>query len=276
VFANTGALDTGTFGNGMQWARYGDGPRTVLWVPAGPGAYLPTGLLDVLQGRQLAPLLTAGYSVWLVTRLRNMPHGHTVADMADDYARLIDTEFGGRVDAVVGLSYGGMIVQYLAADHPRSARDFVIALSAASITAWGRDVDYRLAKSIVDGDERQSAEIMAEYVFPEADDRWQRWLAGLVIAPLTAASEIPDGDVMVEAEAEMAFDARDILARIKVPVLLITAEEDLFFTPEMVDETAAQIKDCTVVRYPGTGHLRAATSARIGADVLTFLQRSAT
>lgn len=274
MFETTGAMDTGAFANGMQWARYGDGSGTVVWVPAGPGAQLPTGLLDVLQARQVAPLVAAGFSVWIVTRIRNMPRGHTVSDMADDYASLIGTEFGGRVDAVVGLSYGGMIVQYLAADHPGCARDFVIALSAASITAWGRDVDFRLARAMVDGDERQSAQIMAEYVFPEVTDRWQRRLTGRVIAPLAGSSEVPDGDLIVEAEAEMAFDARDILARIDVPVLLITAEEDLFFTPEIVEDTAARIKNCTVVRYPGTGHLRAATSSRIGADVLAFLRRT--
>ncbi len=227
----------------------------------------------MLQGRQFAPLVRAGYSVWLVTRRRNMPRGHQVADMADDYAHLIDSEFGGRVDAVVGLSYGGMIVQYLAANHPRSARDFVIALSAASITAWGRDVDYRLATSVADGDQRRSAEIMAEYVFPEIDERWQRRMAARVISPLTGMTEVPDGDLIVEAEAERDFDAREILARIEVPVLLITAEDDLFFTAEIVQDTVARLKECTVVSYPDKGHLRAATSMQLVADVLAYLQR---
>lgn len=273
MFETTAAAYKGSFANGMQWARYGEGPRAILWVPAGPGSEIPRGLLDVLQGRQFAPLVRAGYSVWLVTRRRNMPSGHQVADMADDYAHLIDSEFGGRVDAVVGLSYGGMIVQYLAANHPRSARDFVIALSAASITAWGRDVDYRLATSVADGDQRRSAEIMAEYVFPEIDERWQRRMAARVISPLTGMAEVPDGDLIVEAEAERDFDAREILARIEVPVLLITAEDDLFFTAEIVQDTVARLKDCTVVSYPDKGHLRAATSMQLVTDVLAYLQR---
>lgn len=269
----TGATQTGTFPNGMQWARYGDGPHTVLWIPAGPGAEIPTGLLDILQARQLAALTDAGYSVWLVTRIRNMPEGHTVADMADDYAKVIDTEFDGHVDAVVGLSYGGMIVQYLAAEHRQCARDFVIALSAATITEWGRDVDYRLAVSRVRGEDRKSAEIMAEYVFPEDSERWQRRVAATAIAPLRGTSDVPDQDLLVEAEAEKSFDSRAILPHIDVPVLLITAEEDLFFTEEIVAETRELLKDATLVSYPKIGHLRASTSPQLAVDIAAYLAR---
>jgi hypothetical protein len=40
-----------------------------------------------------------GYSVWLVSLCPNPPTGHTVADMADDDARLIE-EVDGRADLV--------------------------------------------------------------------------------------------------------------------------------------------------------------------------------
>jgi hypothetical protein len=35
-----------------------------------------------------------------------MPKGHTVADMADDYAGLIADEFDGKVDLMVGRTIG--------------------------------------------------------------------------------------------------------------------------------------------------------------------------
>ena len=269
----SGATETGSFGNGMQWARYGDGPRTVLWIPAGPGSEVPTGILEVLQARQFAALIEAGYCVWLVTRIRHMPEGHSVCDMAEDYATMISDEFNGHVDAAVGLSYGGMIVQYLAARHPRCARDFVIALSAGTITEWGRDVDYRLAVSKVRGEDRKSAEIMAEYVLPGDAERWQRRMAAPAIASLTPDSDVPHQDLLVEAEAERAFDSRAILPQIEVPVLLITAAQDLFFTEEIVAETAELIQDCTVVSYPNMGHLRASTSPQLAVDIAAYLGR---
>jgi pimeloyl-ACP methyl ester carboxylesterase len=37
--------------------------------------------------------------------------------MADDYGGVISEVFDGRIDLVVGESYGGMVAQYLAARH---------------------------------------------------------------------------------------------------------------------------------------------------------------
>jgi hypothetical protein len=56
-----------------------------------------------------------GYSVWAVARKRDMPKGHTIADMADDYAELFRDEFEGRVDVVLGVSLGGHVGLALAA-----------------------------------------------------------------------------------------------------------------------------------------------------------------
>lgn len=55
--------------------------------------------------------------------------------------------------------------------------------------------------------------------------------------------------------------------------MLLTAEEDLFFTPEIVEETVWLIPDCTLVRYPGKGHMRAAMSAQLIRDVMEYVGR---
>ncbi|MCU0278666.1 MAG: alpha/beta hydrolase [Candidatus Nanopelagicales bacterium] len=266
------ARETGTFGNGMQYARWGDGPRTVLWMPGGPGSEIPHGVMGAMAGSQFTALTHAGFSVWMVGRRVGMPPGHTVSDMADDYAALIEREFGGRVDVAVGLSYGGMIAQYLAAEHPTCVGRVVLALSAATITEWGRDVDYRWARARADGHVRQAGEVMAEYVFPGKDQRRQRQVLGLVAGRAFADSDVLGSDLMVEAEAERAFDSRDALPKIDVPVLVISAQEDLFFTPEIVSETAALIPGCKVIQYPGKGHLRAGMSTQLARDVLEFAE----
>jgi glycosylphosphatidylinositol transamidase (GPIT) subunit GPI8 len=36
------------------------------------------------------------YTVYEVLRRPGMPHGYTMKDMADDYARMIREQFGGR------------------------------------------------------------------------------------------------------------------------------------------------------------------------------------
>lgn len=268
------AAETGTFTNGMEYARWGDGSKSVLWIPGGPGSDVPRGVMGAMSGAQFRAFVEQDYTVWLVTRRRGMPSGHTVSDMADDYARLIADQFGGRVDVVVGVSYGGMIAQYLAADHPDCFGDIVIALAAHSITDWGRDVDSRWAQARAQGRDAQAAVVMAEYIFPEVGQQRQRQLAGALLRLTVGDEQVPAGDLVVEAAAENAFQAHDILPQISRPVLLISAEKDLFFTPEIVDETVALIPDCTLIRYEGIGHMKAATSGRLARDVLDYVQLS--
>jgi hypothetical protein len=105
--ANRTSERRGTFQNGIEYLTFGTGPRTMLFLSGGPGRALPEGLMLRLSRRQFQPYVEAGYTVWSVTRRRHMPAGHTVADMAADCAEAIAEELGGRVDLVVGESYGG-------------------------------------------------------------------------------------------------------------------------------------------------------------------------
>lgn len=120
---------SGTFSNGIAYDTIGTGPRTAIFLPGGPGI-VPMAWRRI--GRTLLePLAAGGCTVWRLTRGRDLPAGHTLPDMADDVAQVIEENFGGRVDAVIGLSMGGMITQLLAARHP-DAMDRVVLLSAAT------------------------------------------------------------------------------------------------------------------------------------------------
>lgn len=265
--------ETGTFVNEMEYARWGDGPKTLVWIPGGPGSEVPRGPMAAMFGSKFRAFVEAGYTVWFVTRKRNMPTGHSVEDMAADYASLITDQFGGRVDTVLGASYGGLIVLYLAANHPEAAKHFVAAGAAGTINDWGRDVDHRWAQARARGDKVEAGRVMAEYFYPEPSQAKWRTVLGSALAALSSGEQVSAGDLMVEAQAEMVFDARDALPRISVPVLLVSGADDLFFTKEIVDETVALIPDCTLIRYPGKGHLKSIMGGQLAEDTLEYVQR---
>ena len=265
----------GTFPNGMDYLSWGSSPRTLLFIQGGPGSTVPKGMLRGLFRRQFDPLLDAGYAVWIVTRRRGMPPEHSIADMADDYARLIAEEFSGRVDVVVAESFGGMIAQYLAARHPGSFGHMAMVVTAAELSEWGKDVDARMAQALAGGDTNGAGTVFAEYLLPGRRLVWLRRLIGPVISRrLLTGSEFPAQDVLTEVEGEMTFNSRAVLPLIRRPVLLICGGSDQFFPREVAQETAALIPDCTLVWYEGKGHLRAASSGRIAQDVLAFAGRS--
>ncbi len=266
---------SGTFRNGMEYLCWGSGPKTLLFIQGGPGSTVPQGMMRRMFRRQFEPYLNAGYSVWIVTRRRSMPPGHTITDMAGDYAHVITEEFGGHVDVVVAESFGGMIAQYLAALHPGAFGRIVLVIAAAELSDWGKDVDARMAGAIASGDTGRAGTVFAEYLFPGARLRWLRRLLGPFIGGrLVASSDYPPEDVQTEVRAELSFNSRDVLPRIRPPVLLICGDSDRFFPKDVAAETAGLIPDCTLIWYEGLGHLRVAASSRVARDVLAFVSGS--
>jgi pimeloyl-ACP methyl ester carboxylesterase len=266
---------TGTFANGMEYLTWGDGPRTLLSIQGGPGSFLPTGSMARMMARLHRPYVDAGFAVWIVTRRRGMPDGHTVADMADDYARLIADEFGGRVALVVGESYGGMVAQYLAARHPERVERVALVIAGWRVSDWGKDVDSRLGSALARRDSTGAGLAFAEYVLPGRRLRWLRRLAApLVGRAFFAEEQCPPADVRTEVAAELAFDSRAVLPAVRVPVLLVSGGRDRFFPPDVIEQTAALIPDATVVRYARKGHLGTGTDTRVARDVLAFVART--
>ncbi|MFZ0529841.1 MAG: alpha/beta hydrolase [Propionicimonas sp.] len=274
--ATTPQRRTGLSAGGMEYVIAGDGPRTVLIIPGGPGSELPAGLFGLMMTRDWKHYLAAGYRVCFVTRPRNMPTGHSIADMAADHARFIGEELGGRVDLVVGKSYGGLIAFYLAADHPEVARYVVAAGAAARVPAEGREADRRWAQLRAEGRHTAAAAAVLEVMMPGTPGAWLRPLVAPLLGAITARLRIPSGDLLVEAEAECAFDAGDVLqhaARTPVPMLMAFGDKDEYIPLESFQETAAVIPDCTIVRYPGVGHAGSIMSDDFPRDVLAWVAR---
>lgn len=263
---------SGLSAGGMEFLVLGDGPRTMLSIPGGPGADLPTGWWARLAAKESRPYLDAGYAVWTVTRVRHMPRGHSVADMADDYARFIREELDGRVDVVLGQSYGGMIALYLAGRHPELVGAVVLAAAAATIDGWGQDVEVRWTRLRAAGRHAEAGAVLLEYFLRGPRYAALRRLLGPLAGAPFVRSATPSGDLVVELEAELVYDAREVLGRITAPVLLVCGEADEFFSVDTVRETAAGCAASTVITYPGKGHVGTLSSSRLPRDVLGWLE----
>lgn len=86
--------------------------------------------------------------------------------MAHDYAAVIATEFGGRVDIAIGMSMGGLIVQYLAANRPDCADTFVVVGAACGVSEWGKALTRRDAAAVASGDRTERGLTVAEALLP--------------------------------------------------------------------------------------------------------------
>jgi hypothetical protein len=75
------AVVTGTFPNGMGYARLGTGEKSLLWI-GGPSIGAPKGPYLRVMTRVLRPFVNEGYTVWLLGLKPNLPAGCTITDLA--------------------------------------------------------------------------------------------------------------------------------------------------------------------------------------------------
>ncbi|WP_370670745.1 alpha/beta fold hydrolase, partial [Kribbia dieselivorans] len=135
----------------------------------------------------------------------------------------------------------------------------------------GSEVDARWARQRAEGRHSEAGATSLEYIID--GPRWApvRRAVGPIAGRLFASSDTPPGDLLVEVEAENTYDATDVLERIAVPVLIVCGAADRFFPVDEVRATAARIPDCSLILYPGLGHVRTLSSPRLYRDALEFL-----
>ncbi|MEM1152579.1 MAG: alpha/beta hydrolase [Pseudomonadota bacterium] len=267
-------MKTGIFSDGMAWASMGEGEKVAILIPGGPGNPHPgEGMLAKLNFKPMRGLMDDGYRLVCVARRRNVPEGHSIASMAADYANMIEREFGGRVALVVGSSYGGIIAQYLAADHPHCFQHIVVHVAACEIRPEGRDIDYAYAKAVSEGQRFGAGVAIAPGLFPDSKfPRVMKLFSGILGLLSAGQHQSYRRDILIEGQAEKDFSATDILSRIKVPVCIIAGDQDFYFPKELTLLTHEGIEGSTLIMYEGQGHVAAAMNKNLSQDILDYVR----
>ncbi len=260
-------VEKGVFSNGVPYVRFGEGENILLVFSGGPGNTLPSGFMIRVFGQ--FKHLAKSYVIYVMSRKNGLPEGYTTRDMAEDYATVIREEFDGGPLDVMGMSYGGLIVQHLAADHPELIRRLVIAMSCYRFSDEGNELDMRYAQLLSEGKKRAALKCL----YPILDGgrikkSILKFFMGYVGPLLWSTPEHPS-DLLVEGKAEMAHDTKNRLAEIRAPTLVIGGDKDYYCPVERLRETAAGIPDSRLVLYEGKGHMT--MGKQFDEDVLAFL-----
>src|SRR5659263_497947 len=217
------------------------------WWPGERGADGMGPVFRAFSVDSLRPFLESGYSVWVVTRRQNMPRGHSIEDMAVDHAAfLIVDEFDGKVDLVIGEeAYGGMIAFCLAARHPDLFDHVAVWLAGHRLSEEGKELELGFGRLMAEGRTGDAGALLVRALMPGLRVPGVDRILGAALVRMAFGTlhQYFRNDVLVEAEAVAAFDGRQILPKIQVPVLLIGCDQDLEITREIFEETAELIPD---------------------------------
>jgi len=239
----------------IPWAVFGSGPETLVIFP---------GLGDALGSVRGKPLLLSlVYKRWgsrsrvlVLGRPELLPDPCSIADMARLMAKAITAmpvmeAIGQGPYHVMGISQGGMIAQWLAAERPELVKRLVLAVSTAwagsivrtTIDRWqalAREGRYR--DLLVDTMESTfSAEHIKAYqlMLP---------LLGRVAKPRDLSS------FLVQSEACANHDARTILPGLTVPTLVFGGDRDGIVGPDAAADLASRIPGARLFIARGYGH----------------------
>ncbi|GAA0804761.1 alpha/beta hydrolase [Spirilliplanes yamanashiensis] len=183
-------------------------------------------------------------------------HGYRIDDMAGD-ARAVLDDLGWDSAHVVGVSLGGMIAQALAGRHPDRVRTLTsISSTPSPLIGRPHPRTWPVLLSPARHDREAAARhmvnvfrIIGSPAYP-LDEEWLR----TVSAESFDRAHDPDGIRRQLAAIVCSADRRPLLARLRLPALVVHGGADLLVRPSGGRATAAAIPGARLVVHPGMGH----------------------
>ncbi|MCZ8521205.1 MULTISPECIES: alpha/beta fold hydrolase [Paenibacillus] len=225
----------------------------------GPLVVLLHGFPEFWYGwKDQIPFLAAeGYRVWVPDQrgynLSDKPEGvpaYAMNELAADVAGLIDAAGGGPA-YLVGHDFGAMVAWYASALYPEKVR------SAVMINVPHPEVMFRKVRSSLRQMVRSSYAMFFQLPWlPETAAKWGRWKTLVeVLERSSRAGTFSEADMEHYRRAwdqPRAYTSmlnwyrcfwrkkgRAPIREIRIPVLIIWGEQDLFLLPEMAGESMA-------------------------------------
>ena len=233
----------------MDYIRFGSGMRTLVMLP-GVGDGLKTVRGMAAPFALLYRALAKDFTVYVFSRRRVLPAHMTTREMAADLDEAMEA-LGLYGAAVVGVSQGGMIAEWLAIDHPDKVGKLVLTVTLCRPNDTVRAVINRWSEMARRDDYRGIMLDTAERSYSEKRLRQAR----LEYKLLGSAGKPKSFDrFLTQAESCVTHDTFDELGRIACPTLVIGGTDDRIVTGAASEELAAQIPGSQLYLYEGLGH----------------------
>lgn len=275
----TVTADRTTTGSDLTFpvVAFGTGERPLVILPG-----LSDGLTTV-EGKSLMlswyyRKLPDHYRTIMISRPIELPDVYSTQHMAADYAALLRALGGGPAPAAArpaggatghgaavesggaagehrvdlwGISQGGMISQWLAAEHGELVRRLCLAVTTPHATPTLREVVAGW-EALANAD--RYGELMRDTMRKTYTPRYLRRYA--LMMPFMGLMGKPKSfrRFLIQADACLTHDAMPALARIAAPTLVIGGDADRVVGPGTSEALAAQIPGAELKVYPQLGH----------------------
>ncbi len=228
---------------------FGSGEKILVMLP-GVGDGLKTVRGMALPFALLYRSLAKDFRVYVFSRRRDHPKGMTTREMARDLDCVME-KLGLYSAAVVGVSQGGMIAQWLAIDHPNKVGKLVLVVTLSRPNAVIKRVIGRWLKMAARGDYKGIMLDTAKRSYSE-----KRIRQSLILYRLLGSFDKPRSfdRFVIQARSCVTHNAYEMLERISCPTLVIGGTEDKIVTSQASIEIAEKIPGARLFMYEGLSH----------------------
>ena len=204
----------------MDYISFGKGTKPLVLIPG-----LGDGLMSVKgkaqMGAMMYPEFAQHYRVYMFSRKRKLEPGTTTRSMAADLAAAMQ-QLNLANAHVVGVSLGGMIAQFLAADHPELVDRLVLVVTLPkanelliqNLDRWMKLARNHKYKALLMDTTRRSHP--AKHL-----KKYQRLFPLLTLAPRPRSYE----NFLAQATASRNHDGTGVLRNIMARTLVIGGEQ---------------------------------------------------
>ena len=233
----------------MDYAAFGQGKKIFIVLPG-----LSDGLMSVKGKAWMLSLpykkFLQNYTIYMFSRKDPMPDGYSIREMARDQALAL-RKLGIEKCCLMGVSQGGMIAQYMAADSPEFVSKLILAVTAPNAAPLLQETVGGWITLAERGDYAALLTDTARKMYSEAYYKKNK-----KIFPLLAKLMKPEGAerFLINARAILSFDAGKELTKISCPTLILAGSDDRVVGPEAAFALCEGIPGSRLHVYEGLGH----------------------
>ena len=231
----------------MYYAKFGRGDRQMVMIP----------VLNIVDMNGTAGKLayfyrkfTKDFTVYVFDRRKGRDPECTLHSMACDLASAMNSLHISNA-FVLGVSQGGMIAQYLAAEHPELVKKMILGVTSGRTNPLMMDAVAEWISMAEKGDLEGVITRSYDKMYTDNQMKKYRKLMPLMMKFTKCMSAERFAD---QARAIYSLDIFESLDKIKCPVLVLGGELDVITTPDGAKELAEKLK-CKCYIFRGEGHV---------------------
>lgn len=265
MYMKNGSVSLGN--TNMDYISFGNGTKPLVIIPG-----LGDGLMTVKGKAQVGAVKYADYAehyrVYIFSRKEKLEHNATTRSMAEDQAAAME-QLGISNAHVVGISLGGMIAQFLAAEHPELVDRLVLVVTlpksnpmlTQNLEYWMKLARHRKYKALVVD--------ITKKAHPDKQLRkYQRFFPLLGLAPAPQSYE----RFLTQANASRNHDGTGVVRNILAKTLVIGGERDETVGAEGSRELVDAIPNSYLCIYHNHGHGLYQDARDFNERILKFLR----